>query len=695
MRTILRKSLMGKVVVFCLFVALVPAALVGYLSFRKAGTALQEAQLEKLGAARDLAAKNVVDYLLATVTDMTFLAANESVHEAFEILSFYAMASESKNTAVQLEIGTDKYQRIVEKIDPLFKRWIALYEPTEAHHDLLAVVGRGSGHVSYSVKREKDFNVDIKTGSLSESGLAKLFEKVSQTQKPAISDFSFYEPISGPAAFVGVPVMKGDKEFLGMLALRLGPEKIDSLMALSAAIGQTGDAFLVGEDLIMRSNARGAPDGIIKVKVDTTTSREAMSGKKGIGQTAESGGQQVLTAWSSLGLNSQASLAPGFDWGIVVKIGADEAFSPVSSLGRSVLIVVPVIGLLVGLVAFVLVRPMTRVITETAERVRELSAGNLTVKIPEVDRADEIGSLVFELNNLVTNTRSRIRQVFDGINVLSTSTAEISSTASELAQNAVLTSSAVAETVTTVEQVKQAALMASETAKNVGRSSHQAVEVSHDGRQATEATIDRMNLIKVQMESIGETVVMLSEHSESIGKIIETVQDISEQSNLLAVNASIEAARAGDHGKGFAVVANEIRNLSDQSDEATTRVRSLLLDTRQRISAVVMAAEQGTKAVDAGVKQSNRAGEAILTLSETVARAAQAAQMIEATSEQQTAGVSQVAQAMANIESATHQNSTGMEQIHDATKKLDQLASELERLIGVYILEETAQKKRV
>ena len=142
MQTILRKSLMGKVVVFCLFVALVPAALVGYLSFRRAGTALEEAQLEKLGAARDLAAKNVVDYLLATVTDMTFLAANESVHEAFEILSFYATASESKNTAVQLEIDTDKYQRIVEKIDPLFKRWIALYEPTEAHHDLLAVVGR-------------------------------------------------------------------------------------------------------------------------------------------------------------------------------------------------------------------------------------------------------------------------------------------------------------------------------------------------------------------------------------------------------------------------------------------------------------------------------------------------------------------------------------------------------------------------
>jgi methyl-accepting chemotaxis protein len=116
--------------------------------------------------------------------------------------------------------------------------------------------------------------------------------------------------------------------------------------------------------------------------------------------------------------------------------------------------------------------------------------------------------------------------------------------------------------------------MASETAKDVARSSHRAVEVSQDGRQATEVTIDRMGLIKVQMQSIAETVVMLSEHSESIENIIETVKDLANQSNLLAVNASIEAARAGEQGKGFAVVA-QIKNLSDQSDEECL-VRSLM-----------------------------------------------------------------------------------------------------------------------
>ncbi|AFM23037.1 methyl-accepting chemotaxis protein [Desulfomonile tiedjei DSM 6799] len=690
MLTGIKRSLMRKVVVFCLLMSLIPAALVGYLSFRDASRTLQEAQLEKLGAARDLASKNILDYLLVSVTEMTFLAGGDSAREAFEILSFYATVRDSENKAVKLEAQSEKYESIVEKMHANFKRWISLYEPTEAQHDLLGITGVGRGHVSYSVKRQKDFFQELDGELLRGSALSKLYEKVSRTLKPAVTDFSFYPPIGAPAAFIGVPVIKEGKGFLGMLALRIGPEKIDSLMALTAEIGQTGDAFIVGEDLIMRSNARGNPGSILKEKVDTLASREAVKGGTGIGQTEGTRGKQVLTAWEPLGLKKQPSLGADFDWGIVVKIDADEAFAPVTTLGRWVLVIVPVIGLLVALIAFILARSVIKIITETAGRLRELSAGDLTVEIPEFKRTDEIGSLVVELRNLVATLRSRIRQVSQGINVLSTSAAEISSTVYQLAQNASMTSSAVAETVTTVAQVKQAAVLASETAKDVAKSSYRAVEVSQDGKRATDETVDRMGLIRQQMETIGETVVMLSEHSQSIENIIGTVNDLADQSNLLAVNASIEAARAGDQGKGFAVVAHEIKSLSEQSAEATTRIRSLLMDTRQRINAVVLAAEQGTKAVEAGVQQSEKAGEAIQTLSETVARAAQAANMIETTSDQQTLGVTQVAQAMANIESATQQNSSGMDQIQDATKNLDNLAAQLEQLVAVYILEKKA-----
>ena len=118
------------------------------------------------------------------------------------------------------------------------------------------------------------------------------------------------------------------------------------------------------------------------------------------------------------------------------------------------------------------------------------------------------------------------------------------------------------------------------------------------------------------MESIGETVVRLSQHSQSIEQIISTVQDIADQSNLLAVNASIEAARAGERGKGFAVVAHEIKSLADQSREATAQVREILEEIRKWISAVVMATEQGAKAVTSGLDQAASAGESIKVLAE-------------------------------------------------------------------------------
>jgi len=211
-----------------------------------------------------------------------------------------------------------------------------------------------------------------------------------------------------------------------------------------------------------------------------------------------------------------------------------------------------------------------------------------------------------------------------------------------------------------------------------------AVKVSSEGRKAAEETVARMNLIKEQIESVAETVVRLSDHSQAIEEIIATVQDLAEQSNLLAVNASIEAARAGDKGKGFAVVAHEIKSLADQSREATEQVRSILEDTRKWVSAVVMATEQGTKAVDRGVEQSVKAGDAIAELSRSVEESAQAASVIQAISEQQVAGIDQVATAMTGIENAVRHNLAGTQQLEGAARRLSDLGSQLRLLVEEY-----------
>ncbi len=147
------------------------------------------------------------------------------------------------------------------------------------------------------------------------------------------------------------------------------------------------------------------------------------------------------------------------------------------------------------------------------------------------------------------------------------------------------------------------------------------------------------------------------------------------------MNAAIEAAKAGEQGKGFAVVAQEIKSLAEQSKQATARVRAILGDIQKGTSAAVMAAEQGSKAVEAGVGQSNTAEESIRVLAESITEAAQAALQISASSQQQTAGMDQVAAAMENIKQTTVQNAASTRQVESSAQSLHELAQKLKKLV--------------
>jgi methyl-accepting chemotaxis protein len=209
-------------------------------------------------------------------------------------------------------------------------------------------------------------------------------------------------------------------------------------------------------------------------------------------------------------------------------------------------------------------------------------------------------------------------------------------------------------------------------------------QISENGAKSTEETVEGIGRIRQQMESIGDTMVRLSDQSQAIGQIVASVEDLAAQSNLLAVNASIEAAKAGDQGKGFAVVALEVKSLAEQSQQATNQVRNILADIRKATGAAVMATEQGSKAVDAGVKQSGAAGASIQALSTSVVEAAQAATQIAASSQQQLVGVEQVASAMENIKQASMQNVASSRQLETAARDLKELGDRLKLTVETY-----------
>jgi len=324
---------------------------------------------------------------------------------------------------------------------------------------------------------------------------------------------------------------------------------------------------------------------------------------------------------------------------------------------------------------------MSRSLQETARAAEKIAAGDLTVEMkPKSDR-DALG-LAF--STMRENLRRMTGQIKESVNLLGSSAREILAATTQVASGAAETATAMSETTTTVEEVKQTAQVSSQKAKFVSESAQKSAQVSQAGRKSVDEAIEAMNRIRQQVESIAETVVRLSEQSQAIGEIIATVNDLADQSNLLAVNAAIEAAKAGDQGKGFAVVAQEVKSLAEQSKQATAQVRTILGDIQKATSAAVMATEQGSKAVEAGVKQSTQTGEAVQRLAESVAEAAQAATQIAISAQQQLVGMDQVVLAMVNIKQASAQNVASTKQAETAAQDLHELGQRLKVLVEQY-----------
>jgi methyl-accepting chemotaxis protein len=313
-----------------------------------------------------------------------------------------------------------------------------------------------------------------------------------------------------------------------------------------------------------------------------------------------------------------------------------------------------------------------------AERI---AAGDLKAQVAPQSDQDVLGSA---FATMIANLRRIMADLGEGANVLGSASAQIVASTTELAAGSVQTASAVSETTATVEEVRQTSQTSSEKAKYVSESAQRAAAISESGKKTTDDAVEGMGRIRQQMSAIADSMVRLSEQTQAIGQIIATVDDLSQQSNLLAVNASIEAAKAGEQGKGFAVVAQEVRSLAAQSKGATTQVRTILSDIQKATAAAAMATEQGTKAVEAGVRQSGEAGNSILKLAGGVNEAAEAAGQIAASSEQQLAGMEQVATAMESIKQASNQNVDSARQLETAARNLERVGQRLTEMVGRY-----------
>lgn len=293
---------------------------------------------------------------------------------------------------------------------------------------------------------------------------------------------------------------------------------------------------------------------------------------------------------------------------------------------------------------------------------------------------------VFIFIYLMGMLRKISREIRGGIEIIANSSQDILSTITEMSTGASETAASVSETTATVEEVRQTAAVANKKAQTLLESTKRVKSSAEQGQVSLEQVIDGMEKIDVQMKKISTTVLKLSDQNRRIGEITASVADIADQSNLLAVNAAIEAAKAGEHGRGFTVVAQEIRNLSNQSKRATLQVKEILNEIEKSVNDTVGVTEESKRTVESGKTLVSQSSEVIDILAGNIEETADSAMQISSSNHQQMAGMDQIVPAMENIKKASEQNAEGIRQAQNATRELHSLGQSLKNVLQKFNL---------
>jgi methyl-accepting chemotaxis protein len=278
-------------------------------------------------------------------------------------------------------------------------------------------------------------------------------------------------------------------------------------------------------------------------------------------------------------------------------------------------------------------------------------------------------------------TGSLSEQIGTAVGQVRSSSTELQAAANQQASGAKEQAAAMTEIATTISELLATSRQIAESAQRVAQNAEQTATAARSGHGTVDMTHESISGIRRQVDQIVAHMLELGKKSQEIGAVLDIVSELAEQTNILAINATIEAAGAGEAGKRFAVVADEIRKLADRVGGSTKEVRTLIDDVRSAVNTTVMATETGSKAVDAGSRQFGDVASAFKQIASLVATATEAAREIELSTKQQSTAVEQVSVAIASVTQASMETETSAGQTLQTVSQMAVLSKDLLRII--------------
>jgi methyl-accepting chemotaxis protein len=278
-------------------------------------------------------------------------------------------------------------------------------------------------------------------------------------------------------------------------------------------------------------------------------------------------------------------------------------------------------------------------------------------------------------------TRWLSRQIGAAVNHIRTSSSELQAAANQQTTVAKEQVASMTEISTTIKQLLATARQIAESAQSVARIADTTSTAAHNGDETVRRAQAEIGAIRKQVDAVVDHMLDLGKKSQQIGGILEIINELAEQTNILAINATIEAAGAGESGKRFSVVAEEIRRLADRVGGSTKEIRGLIEQIRSAVNAAVMATESGSKAVNAGAKQFGEVNQVFRQISDLLKSTAEAAKEIELSTKQQSTAVEQTNVAIVNVAQASREAEASSSQVLQTVAELASLSRDLGRLI--------------